>query len=149
MKIREKVLNIDVYNIFRGVNERLTEEEIRMMKPLSLAYIGDAVFELLIRTEIMTGQKNAHKLHKESANIVNAKAQADFFDRIKENLTEEELSVVNRAKNSKLHTMPRNAEYNDYRFATGLESLFGYHYLMNNDDRLMELYNMGKINNED
>lgn len=135
-------------NLFRTVNLDLSEEEIKMMKPLSLAYIGDAVFELFIRTEIMTGQKNAHKLHKESANLVNAKAQADFFERIRDNLTEEELGVVNRAKNSKLHTMPRNAEYNDYRFATGLESLFGYHYLMKNEDRLIELYNMGKIENE-
>ena len=138
-----------MYNLFRGVNEKLTEEEIRMMKPLSLAYIGDAVFELLIRTEIMTGQKNAHKLHKESAGLVNAKAQANFLERIRENLTEEELAVVNRAKNSKLHTMPRNAEQNDYRVATGLESLFGYHYLTKNDDRLIELYNMGKIDDED
>ncbi len=135
-------------NIFRGVNDNLTEEDIRMMKPLSLAYIGDAVFELLIRTEIMTGQKNAHTLHKLSASLVNAKAQADFFERIRENLTEEELGVVNRAKNSKLHTMPRNAEYNDYRFATGLESLFGYHYLMKNEDRIIELYNMGKVKDE-
>lgn len=131
-------------NIFRSVNEKLSEEDIRMMTPLALAYIGDAVFELLIRTEIMSGQKNAHKLHLISSQLVNAKAQSDFFFRIKDELSEEELGVVNRAKNSKLHSTPRNAELNDYRFATGLEALFGFLYLMGREDRILEIYNMGK-----
>lgn len=135
-------------NIFRSVNDSLSEEDIRMMNPLSLAYIGDAVFELFIRTEIMTGTKNAHKLHKISSKLVNAKAQADFFFKIRDQLTDEELGVVNRAKNAKLHSMPRNADYNDYKFATGLEALFGFHYLMENYDRITELYNMGKVENE-
>lgn len=119
-----------------------------MMKPLSLAYIGDAVFELLVRTEIMNGGKNAHKLHKESAKLVNAGSQADFLERIKEHLTDQELAVVNRGKNCKPTTVPKNANYNDYRFATGLEALLGYHYLMKNDDRILEIYEMGKVKNE-
>lgn len=139
------MLNIDAYNIFRDINENLTDEDIKMMNPLALAYIGDAVFELLIRTDVMTGQKNAHKLHIESSKKVNAKAQAKFLDKIKDILKKEELGVINRAKNSKLHTIPRNADVRDYKFATGLEALFGYHYLMNNNDRILELYKTGAI----
>lgn len=145
MKILERVLSIDAYNIFRDINDKLSDEDIKMMNPLALAYIGDGVFELLIRTNIMTGQKNAHKLHIESAKLVNAKAQAKFLDRIKDSLDDRELGVVNRAKNSKLHTIPKNADVHDYKFATGLEALFGYHYLMRNNERILELYKMGAI----
>lgn len=113
------------------------------MNPLALAYIGDAVFEMLIRTTILHPHKNAHKLHIESAKKVNAKAQSDFLERILENLTEEEIRVIKRAKNSKLNTIPKNQSVHDYKNSTGLEALFGYHYLLRNDDRILELYKLG------
>lgn len=116
------------------------------MNPLSLAYIGDAVFELLIRTDITDGQKNSHKLHLESSRLVNNEAQAKFLEKIQDELTDREISVVNRARNSKLHTIPKNADPSIYRLATGLEALFGYLYLRGFDDRLIEIYNMGVKN---
>lgn len=114
-----------------------------MMNPLSLAYIGDAVFEMFIRTEILNGKQNSHKLHIESSKRVNNKAQADFLMKIFDNLSEQEKKVVNRAKNSKNHTIPKNADVHNYKLATALEALFGYHYLLGNDGRMLELYYMG------
>lgn len=114
------------------------------MNSLSLAYVGDAVFELFVRTDLMDPYKKAHGLHVESSKLVNAKAQAEFLNKLLPDLTDEELGVVNRAKNSKNFTMPKNASLNDYKMATALEALFGFHYLMKNDDRLLELYELGR-----
>lgn len=140
------MLNIEEYNIFRKQNKTLTVEDIKMMSPLALAYIGDAVFEMLIRTKILHPHKNAHKLHLESSKLVNAKAQSKFLKNLEEALSEEEIRVIKRARNSKLNTMPKNQSVHDYKDSTGLEALFGYHYLLGNEDRIIEIYELGSKN---
>lgn len=144
MKTLERVLNIEEFNIFRSVNSDLTKEDIQMMNPLSLAFVGDAVFEIFIRTEILgKGRKNSNKLHIESSKLVNNKAQAEFLARIEKDLTADERAVVKRGINSKNHTIPKNADVHTYKEATGLEALFGYLYLLGQDDRILDLYRRG------
>lgn len=136
-------------NIFRSVKIDLDEERIRMMNSLSLAHVGDGVFELFVRTQLNDGRANAHKLHLLSSRVVKASSQAKYLSKIESILNDEELGVVNRAKNSKLHTIPKNATLKDYRYATAFEALFGYLYLMGRDDRLMEIYNYIGIGDKD
>lgn len=144
MRTLERVLNIEEFNIFRSVNEDLTREDIKMMNPLNLAFLGDAVFEMFIRTEVLKkGRTNSNRLHIESSKLVNNKAQAEFLARIDSFLSEEERAVVKRGINSKNHTIPKNANVRDYKEATGLEALFGYLYLLGDDERILELYKRG------
>lgn len=119
------------------------------MNSLSLAHVGDGVFELFVRTQLNDGRTNAHKLHLLSSRVVKASSQAKYLSKIESILNDEELGVVNRAKNSKLHTIPKNATLKDYRYATAFEALFGYLYLMGRDDRLMEIYNYIGIGDKD
>ncbi|MDO5027977.1 MAG: ribonuclease III domain-containing protein [Bacillota bacterium] len=138
------MLNIEEFNIFRSINTDLNEEDVKMMNPLSLAFVGDGVFEMFIRTQVLgKGRKNSNKLHIESSKLANNKAQAEFLARIKDLLTNEEKAVVKRGINSKNHTIPKNANVHEYKLATGLEALFGYHYLLGNDQRILELYKRG------
>ncbi len=84
-----------------------------------------------------------NKLHKKARDLVNAKAQADMYFRIKESLTEEEIGVFRRGRNAKSFTTPKNAELTDYKHATGLEALYGFLYLDNQKERAYELFCMG------
>lgn len=117
------------------------------LSPLVLAYIGDGVFEMLVRTMVVA-QANApvNTLHKKARRYVNAKSQSAFYFSIKELLNDEEQAVFKRGRNAKSFTVPKNADLTDYRHATGLEALFGYLYLSGSMDRLLLLYNAG-INN--
>ena len=111
--------------------------------PLNLAYIGDAVFEMCVRTMVIkNGNIPVNKLHKSSMGYVNAKAQADMFEKIKDKLAEDEFSIMKRGRNAKSFTAPKNADIADYRHATGLEALFGYLYLKGDIERLIEIFNM-------
>ena len=105
-----------------------------------LAYLGDAVFELYIRA-MLVGQANAsvNELHRRARGYVSAGAQAGMYHRLVKVLTEEELSVIKRGRNAKAHTV-RNAPVNDYRHATGLETLFGYLYMKGEHDRALLLF---------
>ena len=97
---------------------------------LALAYIGDAVFEVFVRLTVMTnGNAPVNRLNKKARGMVNAKAQAEMYYRIRDALTEEEEGVFRRGRNAKSFTVPKNADLMDYRHATGLEALFGYLYL--------------------
>ena len=127
-------------NIFRNVNKNLSEEDIKMMNALSLAYVGDAVFELFVRTEICDGRLNSHKLHLKSSKFVNAKSQSEMLKILEENLSDDEKLVVRRGKNAKPHTIPKNANLMEYKNATALEALFGYLFLLRKYERLEELY---------
>lgn len=110
---------------------------------LSLAFIGDAVFEVYVRTYILSkGNMPPHKLHIMASNFVKAKSQAKIMHEILETLSEEEAEVARRGRNAKSGTIPKNADLTDYKNATGLESLFGYLYLSGNKERLVELMNM-------
>ena len=118
----------------------LKEQDIRTYSPLTLAYIGDGIFELVVRT-VLVGRKNtqAEKLHKAATKIVKAETQALMAEAIKEELTEEELSVYKRGRNAKAVSRAKNATMSEYRRATGFEALMGYLYLKGDMERMIDL----------
>lgn len=122
--------------------ERIEEREKRIneMAPLTWAYVGDAVFELYIRENLVNKTKlKPHKLHLESIKYVKASAQAEILKQIEETLTEEEKDIVRRTRNTKNHHLPKNADVNDYMYATAFEGLIGYLYLLGRKERLEEI----------
>lgn len=122
----------------------LKEVDAGMYSPLVLAYIGDAVYEILIRTKIVNGgSRQVNKLHKQSAELVKAATQAKILMALEEELTEEERAVYKRGRNAKSGTMAKNATMKDYRMATGFEALVGYLYLSEQLDRLVVLVSHG------
>lgn len=116
------------------------ESEVRELSPLALAYIGDACFEILVRSEILDARKNPNKLHRESIRFVRAKSQRELIEKVEDKLTEEEIKIFKRGRNAKSHTVPKNADPIDYRMATGLEALFGYLYLLKRYNRIREIF---------
>ena len=137
----EKSLNLKV----KFMNEfGLVEQDIRTYSPLTLAYIGDAIFELVIRT-VLVERKNTQpeKLHKAATNIVKAETQARMIEALQESLTPEELSAYKRGRNAKAVTRAKNATMSDYRKATGFEALMGYLYLKGDMERMIELIHLG------
>lgn len=116
------------------------EVDIRTYSPLTLAYIGDGMYDLIIRTVVVErGNRAAANLHKKSIKFVNAATQAAMIEVIKEELSEEEQSVYRRGRNAKSYTTAKNASIGDYRKATGFEALLGYLYLQDRMDRVIEL----------
>ena len=108
--------------------------------PLSLAYIGDSVYDLLIKTVLVTrNNKQAFKYHKEASSYVKAETQAICIDHLFNELTEEEQDIYKRGRNAKSHSTAKNATVGQYRKATGFEALVGYLYLKKDYDRLFEL----------
>ncbi len=130
----------------KGINQYFLEKfgmkqaDIRSYSPLTLAYIGDGIYDLVIRS-MMVGKGNAHvnDLHRRTSKLVKAHAQSELIGLLKPELTEEELAVYRRGRNAKSFTMAKNATVADYRRATGFEALMGYLYLENQMDRMMEL----------
>ena len=122
----------------------LEEQDIRTYSPLTLAYIGDAIFELVVRT-VLVERKNtqAEKLHKAATKIVKAETQALMIEALKEELTEEELAVYKRGRNAKAVTRAKNATMSEYRRATGFEALMGYLYLKGDMERMIKLIHLG------
>lgn len=117
------------------------ESEVRMMSPLRLAYIGDAVYEVLVRKYLLQSFGGSmHKLHKESTKYVKAESQAKISYMLEPKLTEEEKTILKRGRNAKSGTVPKNAKLQDYKYATGFESLIGYLYLLKREDRIMEFF---------
>lgn len=114
--------------------------DIRTYSPLTLAYIGDGVFDLIIRT-VVVGKRNTrvNMLHNRTSQIVKAHTQAVIIEYLKEHLTEEEKEIYRRGRNANSPTMAKNATVADYRKATGLEALVGYLYLTDQLERLLEL----------
>lgn len=116
-----------------------------MLSPLTWAYVGDCIYELYIRTDLVNKTKlKPHKLHIETIKYVKAKAQADILKRIEENLTEKELEIVRRGRNAENHHLPKNADPADYMYSTAFEGLIGYLYLTKQDERLKEIFKMCK-----
>ena len=112
--------------------------------PLALAYIGDAVYELIVRTMVINhGSIQVNKMHKKSASLVNAGTQAEMIRLILEELTEEETAVYKRGRNAKSVTTAKHATVVDYRTATGFEALCGYLYLTGRLKRLVTLISHG------
>lgn len=121
----------------------MTLREIGGISSLGLAHLGDAVYEILVRTMLITGGRTtgAH-LHKDTTKLVCAPAQAEAMDKILPHLTVEEAAIYRRGRNSDLHNIPKNATHGQYAKATGLEALFGALYLLGEKDRIRELFNL-------
>lgn len=116
------------------------QKRVNELSPLTWAYIGDAVYELYIREKLINETKlKPHKLHIESIKHVKASAQAETLRKIEENLTDEEKEIVRRARNTKNHHLPKNANVNDYMHSTAFEGLIGYLYLTKQEKRLEEI----------
>ena len=122
----------------------IKEVDIRTYSPLTLAYIGDCVYDLVIRTVVVErGNEPANKLHKKTVAYVKAQTQASMIEALLPYLTEEEEAVYKRGRNAKSYTSAKNASIGDYRKATGMEALVGYLYLTGQEARIMELIKTG------
>lgn len=132
-------LNQEIIDYFEG-----KEVDIKTYSPLTFAYIGDDVFDLVIRTIVVNkGNTSPNKLHNTVIRYVSAKAQAKMLDVINSLLTDEEQDILRRGRNSKPHTKAKNASSADYMKATALETLIGYLYLKNDMERIFELIKTG------
>lgn len=124
----------------------LGEVDVRTYSPLTLAYIGDAVYDMIIRTVVVErSNKPAHELHKQTSALVKAQTQAQIIEVLQDTLTEEEAAVYKRGRNAKSYTTAKNASIGDYRKATGLEALVGFLYLQDRAMRAIELVKEGLI----
>lgn len=120
------------------------EADVRAYSPLTLAYIGDAIYDLVIRTVVVErANRAANELHKRTVKYVKAQAQAQMIEALTELLTGEELTIYKRGRNAKSYTSAKNATIGDYRKATGFEALMGYLYLSGAEDRMLELIRQG------
>ena len=118
----------------------IKKQDIRTYSPLTLAYIGDGVFDLIIRTVVVDkGNTSPNELHRHTSSIVKAHTQALMAEALMEELTEEEHDVYRRGRNAKSFTTAKNATVADYRQATGFEALMGYLYLEDRFDRAVYL----------
>ncbi|MDR1538360.1 MAG: ribonuclease III [Clostridiales bacterium] len=109
--------------------------------PLSLAFLGDAVFELYVRSMVVSGKTdNVDVMHKKSKAYVNASSQRQMYFRIYSLLEPDEQAVLKRGRNSKTHSRAKSASASDYQHATGLETLFGYLFLKGDKPRLDEIF---------
>lgn len=122
----------------------IEKQDIRTYSPLTLAYIGDGVYDLIIRS-IVVGKGNTHAncLHRKTSSLVKAKAQSELIEALLSELTEEEEAVYRRGRNAHSPTMAKNATMSDYRRATGFEALMGHLYLKNEFARMVELVEVG------
>ena len=117
-----------------------TIEQPNLYSPLTLAFVGDGVYELYVRTRLMQkGNLQANKLHKLAIHYVKAAAQAGSIHAIMDKLSEEEVAVYKRGRNAKSATVPKNADVAQYRMATGFEALLGFLYLGGRAERLREV----------
>ena len=120
------------------------EVDVRAYSPLTLAYIGDAIYDVIIRTVVVErANRGANELHKKTSSFVKAQTQAMMIEALLPVLSDEEEAVYKRGRNAKSYTSAKNASIADYRKATGFEALIGYLYLMDNMPRILELIKEG------
>lgn len=140
-------------DLFGIIADKLNLEKADPMgySPLVLAYIGDAIYEVVIRTKVISsGNTQVNKMHKQSSSYVKAETQALIIKGIMDELSEEELRVYKRGRNAKSFTSAKNASIGDYRMATGFEALMGYLYLSGQTERMLSLILRGiEIKNHD
>ena len=130
------------YNLEADIRRQfaLEDSDLRTYSPLTLAYIGDGIYELILRTiAVRQGNRQVNKLHQQTSRYAKAQAQSEMMETLLPLLREEELRVYRRGRNAKSYTTAKNASVNDYRRATGFEALMGYLYLQGNMERLLEL----------
>ena len=114
--------------------------DVNQMSPLVWAYIGDSVYEQYIREYLVTNTKyKPHKLHMEATKYVKAGAQAEILKKLETELTDKELDIVRRTRNTQNHHLPKNASVTEYMYSTAFEGLIGYLYLIGQKERLKEL----------
>ena len=120
-----------------------TKQQVDAVSNLGLAHMGDAVYEVLCRSYLCArGDLTVGKLHKDTVSLVRATTQAEFADKLRPHLTEEELAYYRRGKNSHVHAVPKGATREQYAKATGVEALFGALWLLGRTDRANELFNL-------
>lgn len=122
----------------------LGEVNVSEYSPLTLAYIGDCVYELIIRSRLVyKGNAPVNKLNKKASDLAKAKTQADMIEGILSELTQEEEAAYRRGRNAHSFTKAKNATTGEYRKATGFEALIGYLYMQKRFERIMEIVQMG------
>lgn len=117
-------------------------ENVNLLSPSVLAFVGDAVYGLMVRTRLAEVNRPSGDLHSLSVKYVSAVAQAEAFKKIEDTLTEKEMSVFKRGRNFRTANTPKSATSGEYHTATGLECLFGFLHLTNQNDRIQELFNI-------
>lgn len=124
----------------------IKEVDVRTYSPLTLAYIGDGIFDLVIRSIVVgRGNTKANELHRKTSHIVKAHTQAEMIEKLLPKLTAEENDIYRRGRNAKSPTMAKNATMSDYRKATGFEALMGFLYLTDQFDRILFLVKEGLL----
>lgn len=140
---------LDIFGIISNKLE-LKKNGIETFAPLTLAYIGDAIYEIVIRSYVVSrGDTQVNKHHKRTSNLVKAGTQAAMIESLMEELTDHEISVYKRGRNAKSVSMAKNASMSEYRRATGFEALMGYLYLDGQSKRMLELIKKGIENISD
>ena len=142
----EKSVDTAGLPIFSAIRETfdIRKGDIRTYSPLTLAYIGDGIYDLVIRSMIVAqGNTKASQLHNHTSHLVKAHSQSAMMEYLLPVLSEEEEAVYKRGRNAKSPTMAKNASMSDYRRATGFEALMGYLYLADRFDRILELTVLG------
>lgn len=130
-------------DLIKGEKNTKTISEVKFLNPLVMAFVGDSIYSLYVKTEVLDLFKTkVDNLTKTTATMVNAKAQEDALFKIMDTLTDEEKDLVRRARNTNIHTKAKNYSIETYRHATALEALIGYLYLTGNLQRLKELLNL-------
>lgn len=129
---------------FENFKSKFTLQQARQLNPLVLAFIGDAIYEVFIRTYLVNNNRemSVHKLHVKAISFVKAHAQSEFMKKIEDKLTEDETNIFKRGRNSKSGTVPKNADLQEYKMATGFEALLGYLYITEQNERLNYFLNM-------
>ena len=136
--------SIDSFVEYLKEEFQLEDQDLRTYSPLTLAYIGDSIFDLVIRTLLVKhGNCPPQKLHERASKLVKASAQAEMIENLMPVLSEEEITIYKRGRNAKSYTKAKNATVADYRKATGLEALMGYLYLKEDTKRIIELIKTG------
>ncbi|GAA0729874.1 Mini-ribonuclease 3 [Clostridium malenominatum] len=128
---------------FDIINKRFTKEEARALSPLVLAFVGDAVYEVLIRIYLVDLNKDmcVNKLHKRAVDFVKANSQSELIKNIQQYFNEDEMAIYKRGRNAK-GRIPKNSTVQDYRMATGFEAVIGFLYITKEDERLREIFNI-------
>lgn len=123
---------------------QIPDTDIRTYSPLTLAFIGDGIYDLIIRTIIVgKGNTRASQLHQHTSHLVKAHSQSVMIEHMLPHMTEGEEHIYKRGRNAKSPTMAKNATMTDYRRATGFEALMGYLYLTDQTDRMLDLIEIG------
>ncbi len=139
----EKSVNVETDSYMRELFQ-MKEVEVQEYSPLTLAYIGDSVYDLIIKSLVINGgNKQVNKLHQETSRLVQASTQSLMMRTMQEHLTEEERAVYKRGRNAKSVSPAKNQSITDYRRATGFEALLGYLYLQKDLKRMLDLVKIG------